>query len=59
MPKRLQCIIPGCDATIDGLTEEQVLAQVETHITRDHPDLELDAQATDSIRANIEDVGDE
>ncbi|WP_435364473.1 DUF1059 domain-containing protein [Haloarchaeobius sp. DYHT-AS-18] len=56
MAKRLECIIPGCDATIDGLTEEQVLAKVETHVTRDHPDLELDAQATESMRANIQDI---
>ncbi|WP_435333522.1 DUF1059 domain-containing protein [Haloarchaeobius sp. TZWWS8] len=55
MPKKLECIIPGCDATIEAETEELVMAQVETHAKKAHPEMDLDRETIDSIRANIED----
>ncbi|WP_435359390.1 DUF1059 domain-containing protein [Haloarchaeobius sp. DFWS5] len=55
MPKRVECVITGCDAVFEAPTEPAVLAQVETHVSRDHPELSADSQLLDSIRARVED----
>ena len=36
--KTLACgeIMPGCDATFSGATEDEVLAQAGRHVTEDH-----------------------
>ena len=56
MSKRLECIMEGCDATIEAETEEDVMAQVDAHVADAHPDLELDDATVDAVRGAIQDV---
>ena len=56
MSKRLECIIEGCDATIEAESEDQVMSQAQSHAAKEHPDLDLDADTIADIRANIRDV---
>ena len=56
MSKRLDCIIEGCDATIEGESEEEVMTQVETHVQQEHPDLDLDDETVEMVRSNVRDV---
>lgn len=56
MSKRLDCIMEGCDATIEAESEEEVMAQVEDHAATAHPDLELDEETVGTIRDHVRDV---
>jgi predicted small metal-binding protein len=56
MTKRLECPMDGCDATIEGGTEQEVMAQAEEHAASSHPDLELDDETVETIRSSITDV---
>lgn len=56
MSKRLDCVIEGCDATVEAETEEEVMAQVEEHAAAAHPDLELDEETVETIRSHIQDA---
>lgn len=56
MSKQLDCIIEGCDASVEGETEEDILEQVEEHAAAAHPDVELDQDTVDTIRAHIRDT---
>jgi predicted small metal-binding protein len=56
MPKRLECFIEGCDATIEADSEAEVMAQVEAHAGDAHPDLELDEETVNAIQEQIRDV---
>ncbi len=56
MAKRLECIVEGCHATIEGETEEEVMGKATEHAQEKHPDLELDDETAANIRANIVDV---
>ena len=46
----------GCDATIEGDTEDEVLDRAAAHAAEAHPDLELDDETVGAIRDAIQDV---
>lgn len=56
MAKRLDCIMDGCNATIEAETEAEVMSQVEDHVASAHPDLELDEETVLTVRDHIQDV---
>lgn len=56
MTKRLECVVDGCSATIDGETEDDVMEQAKAHAAEAHPEVELDEETAASIRASIRDV---
>lgn len=56
MSKQLDCVIEGCNATVEGETEEDILEQVEEHAATAHPDLDLDQDTVDTIRSHIRDT---
>lgn len=56
MSKRLECVVDGCDATIEAESEDEVMSQVQSHAAREHPDLDLDPDTVADIRSNIRDV---
>lgn len=56
MTKRLNCIVEGCHATIEGESEEEVMGKATEHAQEEHPDVELDDETVGNIRSNIEDV---
>lgn len=53
MSKRLDCPLEGCHASIEGETEDEIMAQAEEHAASAHPDLELDAETVETIRSSI------
>ena len=40
MTKELQCVVDGCEASIEVETEEEIFEQAENHASEAHPDLE-------------------
>ena len=54
--KTLACgeIMAGCDATFEGETEEEVLAQAGRHAVEDHG-LEVTPEVVDLVRSHIRD----
>jgi predicted small metal-binding protein len=54
--KTLACgdIMPGCDATFQGQTEDEILAQAGRHAVEDH-DLEVTPEVVDLVRSHIRD----
>ena len=56
MTKRLDCVVDGCDATIEGESEDEVMAQAQEHAQSEHPDMDIDDETADNIRSNIRDV---
>lgn len=56
MAKRLDCIMEGCNATIEADTEAEVMSQAEDHVASAHPDVELDDETVQTVRDNIQDV---
>jgi len=56
MTKQLNCIVEGCDATIEAENEAEVMSQVEAHAASAHPDLELDKETVQTVRDHIQDV---
>lgn len=56
MSKRLECVIDGCDATVEADTEAEVMEQVREHAADAHPDLELDEETVETIRSHVRDV---
>ncbi|AUV80507.1 hypothetical protein C2R22_01580 [Salinigranum rubrum] len=56
MSKRLDCPMEGCHASIEGETEEEIMAQAEAHAASAHPDLTLDEETAASIRSKIVDA---
>jgi predicted small metal-binding protein len=56
MSKRLDCPMEGCHASIEGETEEEIMAQAEAHAASAHPDLTLDEETAASIRSKIVDT---
>jgi predicted small metal-binding protein len=55
MSKRLDCVIDGCQATVEAETEVELMEQVQGHAAEEHPDLELDEKTVSVVR-NIETV---
>ena len=56
MTKRLECVVEGCDATIEAESEDEVMSQAQSHAAKEHPDLDLDPETISDIRSNIKDV---
>jgi len=56
MAHELDCVIDGCDASISADSEEAVLEQAEEHAAEAHPDLDLDEDTVETIRAHIEET---
>lgn len=56
MPKKLECPLDGCHATIEAETEEEVLSQAEKHAESEHPELEVDDETVEDLRSRIQDV---
>ncbi|MDZ7701861.1 MAG: DUF1059 domain-containing protein [Halobacteriales archaeon] len=56
MTKRLDCIMEGCDASIEGETEEEIMAEVEPQVAEAHPELELTEETVQTVRDHIQDV---
>lgn len=54
MTYQLDCVIDGCNASINEDSEEEVLETAEEHAAEAHPDLELDDETVEVIRENIE-----
>lgn len=56
MSKRLDCPMEGCHASIEGETEDEIMAQAEEHAASAHPDLELDDETVETIRSSIQEA---
>jgi predicted small metal-binding protein len=56
MSKRLDCVIDGCQATVEAETEAELMEQVQAHAAEEHPDLELDEETVAVVKENIETV---
>ena len=54
--KTLSCgeIMPGCDATFEGATDEEILAQAGRHAVEDHG-LDVTPEVVDLVRSHIRD----
>ena len=53
MTRQLECIVDGCDATIEGITDDEILRQAEEHAATEHPNLELDDETVEELRSHI------
>lgn len=53
--KEFSCgaVVPGCVATFEGETEDDVLQQVAVHAERDHGMTEVPPEVVEQVRANI------
>lgn len=51
MPRQFSCVVEGCDFTAEGVTEEEVLEQVQEHANAEHPDVDVEESM---VRENIE-----
>lgn len=56
MSKQVVCIVDGCNGVCEGETEDEVMAEVEAHVQDAHPDLTLDQETVDAVKAEIETV---
>ena len=56
MTQRVACIVDGCAGVCEGETEEEVMAEVEAHVADAHPDLTLDEETVQAVKAEIETV---
>lgn len=56
MTQRVECIVDGCTGVCEGETEDEVLEEVEAHVHDAHPDLTLDEETVNAVRAEIETV---
>jgi predicted small metal-binding protein len=53
MTRRLECIVDGCDATIEGISDDEILAQAEQHAAKEHQDLDLDDEMVEELKSHI------
>lgn len=56
MTQRVECIVDGCTGVCEGESEQAVLAEVEAHVADAHPDLTLDEETVQAVKAEIETV---
>lgn len=56
MTQHVECIVDGCHGVCEGESEEEVLAEVEAHVKDAHPDLTLDEDTVQAVKADIEAV---
>lgn len=53
MTRKLECIVDGCEATIEGITDEEILQQAEEHAASEHPELDLDDETVEELKSHI------
>lgn len=53
MAKEVECIVDGCTGVCSGETEEEVMEEVKVHVQDAHPDLTLDEETVEAVRAEI------
>ncbi len=46
-------VVPNCDATFVGDTDDEILAAVGAHASADHGMTEVPAEVVDQVRRNI------
>jgi predicted small metal-binding protein len=53
--KEFKCgeLVPGCDHVFEGGSDDEILAQVETHAREAHGMDEVPPEVVDTIRATI------
>lgn len=49
-------VVPGCDATFTGATQDEVLAKVAPHAATDHGITEIDADTQAAVISAMEPV---
>ncbi|MGZ4452297.1 MAG: DUF1059 domain-containing protein [Nocardioides sp.] len=56
--KQFACgdVVPGCDATFAGATEDDILAAVAVHAGRDHQLISIPAELVSQVRAATREV---
>ena len=57
--KQFSCgaVVPGCTATFEAESDQQILAQVADHARRDHGMAEVPEEVAEQVRANTVVVG--
>ena len=60
MEKRIACndVVPGCEFTATGATEQELLEKVVAHAAHDHAIAEVTPELTASVMAAIRDHAD-
>lgn len=55
--KRFACgdVVPGCTATFQGPSDEEILARVATHACDDHGLAEISHDLVEAVKKNIHD----
>lgn len=53
MAKQVECIVDGCTGVCKGETESDVMEEVGAHVEEAHPDLTLDEETVEAVRAEI------
>lgn len=56
MTLQLECPVDGCAGTCEGDSEEAVLEQAKDHVANAHPDLDLDDETVDQLKADIQET---
>lgn len=56
MSKQLVCIVDGCEAVCTGESEEEIMTQAEEHVHDAHPEVTLDEETVQAVKANIEEA---
>ncbi|WGL51635.1 DUF1059 domain-containing protein [Nocardioides sp. BP30] len=56
--KQFACgdVVPGCDATFAGASDDDILAAVALHASRDHHLTSVPTEMVDQVRAAIREV---
>jgi predicted small metal-binding protein len=56
--KQFSCgdVVPGCKASFQGASEDEILGQVAKHATVDHGMTDIPASLVAQVRANIQTV---
>ena len=56
--KQFACgdVVPGCDATFAGATEDDILASVALHAARDHQLVSISTELVSQVRAATREV---
>ncbi|WP_017936259.1 DUF1059 domain-containing protein [Nocardioides sp. Iso805N] len=56
--KQFACgdVVPDCDVAFAGATDDDILAAVAVHATRDHGLVTVPSELVDQVRASIREV---
>ena len=53
MALRLDCPVDGCDGVCQGGSEDAVMEEAAEHVEAAHPELELDEETVEQLKADI------